>query len=142
MAKIIIAVDATKYLDEAMSLIASNPATGDLPQVPLLLFIHPAESQYVWYPLAEGENLEQVVAHAIERKRFIPVGITIIKFEKRSNGRIYMMDNPPAYVDSQFDEAEVLRSTVPYFMRDEFGYDLSTVKVTELFYNPKAVGNA
>jgi len=65
----------------------------------------------------------------------VPVGVTYLVFERRATGRIHLSKDIESYIDERFDASEVLNATIPYFMRDLFGYKIDTVKITDLGVN-------
>jgi len=132
-----ITIHEGKFLSAAKALIAAHPRPldADIPQVALLLFVEIDGSGYRWYGLTDAKKLQAVVTQGIDKLGLLPIGCVIIKFEKRSNGRIYLADEPPAFVDSQFDTEEVLRGTVPYFMAEKFGYDMADVQIIDVTKN-------
>jgi hypothetical protein len=124
-----IQIDQNEFISKAKALITLAPKqSGGFPTIPLLLFFKPSDATYGWYPLAQDEDIEKVVAVGSNKKGLLPIGCIIIQFEKRRDGRIHLADQSPFFVNEQFDAENVLNGTVPYFMRDKFGYSLGSVR--------------
>ena len=108
-----------------------------LSTVRALLFLDPTDNHYVWYALGTQDVIEDVIDHSMSVKHLAPVGVTYLVFERRDTGRIHLSlsKNIESYIDERFDADEVLNATIPYFMRDLFGYELDTFKITDFAKN-------
>lgn len=58
----------------------------------------------------------------MSKKRFMPVGAAVLIFEHTGSKKIRISEDGPTFVESFADAEEVLTGTIPYFMRDNFGY--------------------
>jgi hypothetical protein len=106
-----------------------------LSTVRALLFMDSTDNHYVWYALGAQDVVEDVIDHSMSKKFLVPVGVTYLVFETRDTGRIHLSKDIESYIDERFDADEVLNATIPYFMRDLFGYKLDAVKITDLGKN-------
>jgi hypothetical protein len=105
-----------------------------LPMIPLLLFLDPRTNSYVWYSTGSKlTDVNAVVEHRMVKLILIPVGAASLIFEER--GGIVKLTDIPNFVDNRFDGEEVLNATIPYFLRDTFGYKLEHIRISDLTKN-------
>jgi hypothetical protein len=106
-----------------------------LPTVSLLLWLDPVTMNYVWYAVAPKDKLETVVEYSMGKKMLIPAGAVFITFRNEIVGDktvVKLSEDMPNFVHELYNAEEVLNATVPYFMRDTFGYELGQVKISYL----------
>jgi len=110
------------------------------PVIRLLLFLDPRSLHYDWYSLSPKDKMQSVVEYYMEKKVLIPIGAAALSFVERGDGRIHLSDTLPSFIDPPFNSEEVLSQTIPYFMRDTFGYKLDQIKISDLasYLTPEA----
>jgi hypothetical protein len=117
-----------KFAADATAFFKKQPGTvNDLPVVRLLLWLNPQTTNYMWSYLSEPRHSEasevsSEVLKGMNMLRLVPIGAVLLSFEVRADKRIYLSAETPSFVDERFDLDEVLNGTIPYFMREKFGY--------------------
>lgn len=119
-------------------LMEHNSATiNDLPVINLMLFWDKT-SHYSWQSFGQlnsiGNEFQQDIAkmlleaHAYELA--VPIGICQLSFAMKDE-KVFLSDEVNTRLwDDDFEVAEVLNGTVPYFMKEAFGYKLEDVHVS------------
>src|SRR5664280_1670958 len=143
MEKNIIKINSTgSHAKDAIEAIKSflrkfNVAIKDgLPVINLLLFWD-STNHYAWRSIGQpdsfGDEFEQDIAKILlethAKYDAVPIGICQLTFVQKGE-KVYLNENTSALLwDDNFEIAEVLNGTVPYFMKEHFGYKLEDVWV-------------
>lgn len=108
-----------------------------LPTVSLLLWCDPVTGHYVWYAIAGKDKLNEIIESSMAKKLLIPVGAALVTFRNQVVGdkAVIKLDGLPTFVHEIFDAEEVLNGTIPYFMREQFGYEIGMVNIRDLSKN-------
>jgi hypothetical protein len=133
----LIYISSADFVAKATAFVKEQPKTSaGLPTIPLLLFHSFEIERYAWYPLGVRQDVGNLVEHAMQKLQLAPIGAVLIIFEKRGE-RVHLAEHLPHFIDERLNvkDVDVLRGTVPYFMREHFGYDLGQITISDLTEN-------
>jgi hypothetical protein len=116
----------------------ADPAVNDLPVINLLLFWRTTTDHYGYLPFTQPSSLnaefQQDIAKMLLQQwgkhKAIPIGVTQLHLSFNAEGKVILAEVAPTLLtDDNFPVLEVLRGTIPYFMREKFNYSLNDITI-------------
>lgn len=116
----------------------ADPTVNDLPVINLLLFWGTTTNHYGYLPFTQPSSLnaefQQDIAKMLlqqwVKRKAIPIGVTQLHFSINGEGKVFLAEVAPTLLtDDNFPALEVLRGTIPYFMREKYNYNLNDVTI-------------